>query len=121
MAEGSNYQSIKDGSDADYQSINDGSDADFELACTPCGEDKLREEAIKYCPECDEYLCINCSRHHGRQKATKSHVLQDTNAAKQSLVVARIKCHNHSDRDIEMYCKTHDMVYCTMCIATDHR
>ncbi|XP_060558802.1 uncharacterized protein LOC132719076 [Ruditapes philippinarum] len=103
------------------QLLKDGSDADFDLTCTPCGEDNIREEAIKYCPDCQEYLCITCSQHHGRLKATKRHVLVDKNAAKQCLVVAKAKCHYHQDRDIEMYCKTHDMVYCVMCIATEHR
>ncbi|XP_060590893.1 uncharacterized protein LOC132745901 [Ruditapes philippinarum] len=31
------------------------------------------------------------------------------------------KCRYHPDRDIEMYCGEHDMVYCTKCIATNHR
>ncbi|XP_060558805.1 uncharacterized protein LOC132719078 [Ruditapes philippinarum] len=102
------------------QLMKDGSDADLDLTCTPCGEDNIREEAIKYCPECQEYLCINCTQHHGRLKATKGHVVVDMNAAKQCLVVAKAKCHYHPDRDIKMYCKTHDMVYCVMCIDTEH-
>ncbi|XP_060552034.1 E3 ubiquitin-protein ligase TRIM71-like [Ruditapes philippinarum] len=106
---------------AGTQLLKDGSDADFELTCTPCGEDNIREEAIKYCPECQEYLCITCNQHHGRLKATKRHVVVDKDAAKQCLVVAKAKCYYHPDRDIEMYCKTHDMVYCVMCIATEHR
>ncbi|XP_053376130.1 uncharacterized protein LOC123534284 [Mercenaria mercenaria] len=106
----------------DLTSVKDGSDADFDIVCTPCGEDNIREEAVKYCPECQEYLCITCTRHHGRQKITRSHKLLDRNAAKQASVVSMTtKCHYHPDRDIEMYCGTHDMVYCTKCIATEHR
>ncbi|XP_060594252.1 uncharacterized protein LOC132748661 [Ruditapes philippinarum] len=110
MAERSNFQSLKD-----------GSDADFEFTCTPCSKDNIREEADKYCPECHEYLCMACTRYHGRLYATQHHKLLDKNDANRVLHIARTKCQYHADRDIEMYCKTHDMVYCTMCIATEHR
>ncbi|XP_060580314.1 uncharacterized protein LOC132737091 [Ruditapes philippinarum] len=110
MAEGSNFQSLKD-----------GSDADFEFTCTPCSKDNIREEADKYCPECQEYLCRTCTRYHSRLKASQQHKLLDKNDVNRGLHIARTKCQYHADRDIEMYCKTHDMVYCTMCIATEHR
>ncbi|XP_053376134.1 transcription intermediary factor 1-alpha-like isoform X2 [Mercenaria mercenaria] len=106
----------------DLTSVKDGSDADFDIVCTPCWEDSIREEAVKYCPECQEYLCKTCTRHHGRQKITRSHKLLDRNAAKQASAVSMTtKCHYHPDRDIEMYCGTHDMVCCLKCIATEHR
>ncbi|XP_060551106.1 uncharacterized protein LOC132712708 isoform X2 [Ruditapes philippinarum] len=110
MTEGSNFQSLKD-----------GSDADFEFTCTPCSKDNIREEADKYCPECQEYLCKTCTRYHSRLKASQEHKLLDKNDANRVLHVKKTKCQYHADRDIEMYCKTHDMVYCTMCIATEHR
>jgi hypothetical protein len=110
MAEGSNFQSLKD-----------GSDADFEFTCTPCSKDNIREEADKYCPECHEYLCKTCTRCHGRFNATQQHTLLDKSDAKRGAVVSRIKCLFHPDREIEMYCLTHDMVYCLLCIATEHR
>ncbi|XP_045173232.2 uncharacterized protein LOC123534850 [Mercenaria mercenaria] len=106
----------------DVTSIKDGSDARFDIVCTPCGEGDVREEAVKYCPDGQEYLCTTCTIHHGRQKATRSHKLLDRDTAKQGLVSAvTTKCRYHPDRNIEMYCAGHDMVYCLKCIATDHR
>ncbi|XP_053375843.1 uncharacterized protein LOC123535216 [Mercenaria mercenaria] len=103
-------------------SIKDGSDADFDYTCTPCGEDHIREEAVKYCPECEEYLCTKCTNQHGRRKATLSHKLQDKDATKRgNMVTIATKCRYHPNRDIEMYCGTHDMVYCLKCIAKEHR
>ncbi|XP_053375718.1 uncharacterized protein LOC128547338 [Mercenaria mercenaria] len=103
-------------------SIRDGSDADFDYTCTPCGEDHIREEAVKYCPECEEYLCAKCTNQHGRRKATLSHKLQDKDVTKRvSIITIATKCRYHINRDIEMYCETHDMVYCTKCIAKEHR
>ncbi|XP_060579465.1 uncharacterized protein LOC132736365 isoform X2 [Ruditapes philippinarum] len=95
---------------------------DIDIVCTPCFEDDIREEAVKYCPECQEFLCTGCTRHHGRQRLSRSHKLVDKNEAKQgSHVTVTAKCLYHPDRDIEMYCEEHDMVYCLKCIATDHR
>jgi hypothetical protein len=103
-------------------SIKDGSDADFEYTCTPCGDDDIRVGAVKFCPVCDEYLCISCTRQHGRRKALRSHTLQDCDASTKGSTVTMVnKCRYHPDRDIEMYCGEHDMVYCTKCIATNHR
>ncbi|XP_053390421.1 uncharacterized protein LOC128553313 [Mercenaria mercenaria] len=106
----------------DLTSIQDGSDADFELVCTPCEEDYIREEAVKFCVECNQYLCTTCARCHRRIAASKSHKLLDREDAKNaSVVVMTTKCLYHPDRDIEMFCGTHDMVFCTKCIATEHR
>ncbi|XP_053390422.1 uncharacterized protein LOC128553314 [Mercenaria mercenaria] len=106
----------------DLTSVKDGSDADFELVCTPCGEDDIREEAVKFCVECNQYLCTTCARCHRRIAASKSHKLLDREDAKNtSMVAMTAKCRYHPDRDIEMFCGTHDMVYCTKCVATEHR
>ncbi|XP_045171301.2 uncharacterized protein LOC123533636 [Mercenaria mercenaria] len=105
-----------------FNSVRDGSDADFEIICTPCGEDNIREEAVKFCAECNQYLCTTCTRYHRRIAASKFHKLLDTDDGKNTLEVAMVtKCRYHADRDIEMYCGTHDMVYCAKCIATEHR
>ncbi|XP_060588500.1 uncharacterized protein LOC132743921 [Ruditapes philippinarum] len=107
----------------DLTFIKDGSDADFEYTCTPCGDDDIREEAVKFCPVCEEYLCTSCTRQHGRRKATRSHTLQDCDAltTKGTAVTMVTKCRYHLDRDIEMYCEVHDMVYCMKCIIDNHR
>ncbi|XP_060561282.1 uncharacterized protein LOC132721052 [Ruditapes philippinarum] len=95
---------------------------DIDIVCTPCFEGNIREQAVKYCPECQEFLCTGCTRHHGRQRMSRSHKLVDKNEVKQgSRVIVTAKCLYHPDRDIEMYCEEHDMVYCLKCIATYHR
>ena len=103
-------------------SICRGSDADFDYTCSLCRECDVRVEAVKYCPVCQEHLCTNCTRHHGKLKATRTHTLQDCDASiKVPAVTMATKCRYHPDRDIEMYCEEHDMVYCLKCIATEHR
>jgi hypothetical protein len=96
--------------------------SDIDIVCTPCFEGDIREQAVKYCPECQEFLCTGCTQHHGRLRMSRSHKLLDKNEAKQgSHFAVKAKCLYHPDRDIEMYCEEHDMVYCLKCIASDHR
>ncbi|XP_045172775.1 uncharacterized protein LOC123534554 [Mercenaria mercenaria] len=111
MAEGVNLTSVKD-----------GTDVDFGFVCTPCGEDHIRKGAVKYCPLCLEYLCATCTKHHGRQNATRSHKLLDRDDANTiSVIAVTTKCHIHPEQDIEFFCNSHDMVCCAKCIATEHR
>ncbi|XP_045173441.2 E3 ubiquitin-protein ligase TRIM33-like [Mercenaria mercenaria] len=111
MAEGVNLTSIKD-----------GTDVDFGFVCTPCGEDHIREDAVKYCPSCQEYLCTTCTKHHGRQNATRSHKLLDRDDANTiSVIAVTTMCHIHPEQGIEFFCNSHDMVYCAKCIAIEHR
>ncbi|XP_045212891.2 uncharacterized protein LOC123563859 isoform X2 [Mercenaria mercenaria] len=109
----------------DHHSIQDGSDAYVAFTCTPCSEEGTSEEAVKYCLECDEYLCTTCTKYHRKVKTSRDHKLVDReegkNKPKVATVTTKIKCRQHPDRDIEMYCGTHDMVYCLLCIATEHR
>lgn len=90
-------------------------------SCTPCWVDGTRNEAIKYCPECREFLCETCIRYHRRMSATREHKLMDKNEIRQADTTDMVKCEYHPDRDVEMYCGTHDMVYCLKCIANNHR
>ncbi|XP_053392218.1 uncharacterized protein LOC128554908 [Mercenaria mercenaria] len=106
-----------------------GSDAEFEYACTPCAEDGSNQEAVKYCPECKEYLCTACTKYHKKFSATKKHNLLEKDfqqhehsfGTSEGAVKKRDKCATHAERDVEMYCRSHDMVYCALCIANDHR
>lgn len=108
-------------------SIHGSLDSHFDICCTPCDEDNIQEEAVQYCSECHEYLCVKCTRHHGRQRATRAHQLVNKDNAHPShdaigrKDVLKAKCRYHPDRNIEIYCGTHDIVYCAFCVAIEHR
>ena len=91
--------------------------------CLLCGVCKVRVEAVKYCSVCQEYLCTTCTRHHGNLNDTRSHKLLDCGVSLKmhAAVTMLTKCRYHPDRDIEMYCGEHDMVYCMKCIIIEHR
>ncbi|XP_053401132.1 uncharacterized protein LOC123549612 [Mercenaria mercenaria] len=113
----------------DFNVLVRGSDVEFEYACTPCAEDGSNQEAMKYCPECKEYLCAACTKYHLKVSATKKHNLLEKDFQQhehrfdtsEGVVKKSDKCAAHAERDVEMYCRSHDMVYCALCIAKDHR
>ncbi|XP_045194674.2 uncharacterized protein LOC123550308 [Mercenaria mercenaria] len=104
-----------------------GSDADIEVFCTPCSDDGRKTEVTKYCPQCKEYLCTACTRCHTRFTATRDHQLTDpvkhngSGVRNRTNAIPNTSCSLHPDREIEMFCGSHDMVYCALCIAKDHR
>ncbi|WAQ94890.1 LOW QUALITY PROTEIN: hypothetical protein MAR_007361 [Mya arenaria] len=52
------------------------SDGNFVRFCEVCAAQDIVQNAVKYCPMCDEELmCDSCSKIHNRKKATKSHML----------------------------------------------
>ncbi|XP_060551263.1 uncharacterized protein LOC132712843 [Ruditapes philippinarum] len=115
MAEGCEYNNSARGSDA--------------YLCTPCADEGNDAKALKYCPDCKEYLCAACIKYHLKFSATRKHTLHDNEfqrTERDSIDTTSdedqmFKCIYHLDRDIEMYCGDHDMVYCSPCIAKNHR
>lgn len=111
--------------DVKSKSILEGSDSVIECPCMSCEKDGTIEEATRYCQECKQFLCPTCTKYHTRFSATAGHTLSEAALAQKQTrniqSVPAAKCLTHPERDIEMYCDTHDMVYCTLCIAKDHR
>lgn len=94
------------------------------VTCSPCWLDGTREQAVQYCPVCQEYLCTTCIKYHRKMTATREHRLFDLQTKKPELcpdTKEKVKCPFHPERDVEMYCRAHDMVFCMKCIANDHR
>ena len=67
--------------------------------CKMCEEDV---PAVKYCTECCDWLCPNCTLAHRRVKLTKSHILSDHQSDK----VKNIRmCPNHKNEPLKLYCE----------------
>jgi tripartite motif-containing protein 2/3 len=80
--------------------------------------------AVKYCVECQGYCCQSCMDTHLRFPALKSHTLLDPSTGKVegSLIsLPTQRCSIHSIKLVDMYCKDHDDVGCTTCMALKHR
>lgn len=91
--------------------------------CSGC--DNGRNIAVNRCLQCQEFLCGDCTLAHRRVKFTREHEILSleefvdrTNPKDDSSFMT---CANHNTEDIDMYCKTCDLLTCKECRRTvDH-
>ncbi|KAL4224163.1 hypothetical protein ACF0H5_017616 [Mactra antiquata] len=105
------------------------SDESFDFICTTCDKSYNKiVEAVRYCIECSGYCCQSCTDTHNVFPALKNHNLLDVSqgaqaGSKQSGVreFPTERCSLHQGKVLDMYCKVHDNVVCSNCIATSHK
>ena len=84
------------------------------------------EVAISYCNECSEYLCEYCNGMHKRSKRSSTHTVTSLEEAALFGSLHAIKqdpyCCHHPDYKLEIFCKTCDILVCSMCmLETTHK
>lgn len=92
--------------------------------CSGC--ENGQNMATNRCLECQEFLCGDCTLAHRRVKFTRDHEILSfeefvdrTNPKEDSSFVFCVK---HSSENIDMYCKTCDLLTCKDCRRTvDHK
>ncbi|XP_045183806.2 uncharacterized protein LOC123542172 [Mercenaria mercenaria] len=103
------------------------SDEIFDFTCSPCAEQNKNREAVRYCVECQDYYCQSCTDMHKMFPAMRGHKLlnkADFNSSSHQPSLPPVpteRCNNHKTKLIDMYCRDHDEVCCTSCVAENHR
>ncbi|XP_071179178.1 uncharacterized protein [Mytilus edulis] len=90
--------------------------------CDICNNRHVTNNAIFWCPECDENYCEKCKSHHDVAKATKKHeMISIENALKIPKCVQDIKinCTEHDERFV-YFCRDHDLPCCIACLNDRH-
>ena len=87
------------------------------MVCDPCKAQKKSSAAISYCPNCAMNYCDNCLNKHGKNPVFKNHQVVNSNDRDRS---AQMVCRVHSDEQGRYFCKTCEMVVCTICIVQGH-
>ena len=98
--------------------LNDGESG---MKCTPCLRQDKQDEAVCFCVNCCEYLCIECYSHHSKFKLMRSHNILKGNAIPKNVSAFRIMlemtlCVEHNDREVEYKCQIHDDFICSTCV-----
>ena len=91
--------------------------------CNICDHDNESKLAATWCPECEDFLCTDCNRHHARFSSTKQHIvisMENYQKLPSSIVCIKNRCNKHGNK-YELYCSIHDVPCCVMCIRDDHR
>ena len=78
-----------------------------------------KNEAIKYCLDCEAYLCEICVSTHEILKGTRNHQLDSINMKEKKIsqhFIPQIYCPNHQQKEIELFCDECRLPICTACV-----
>ncbi|KAK7486202.1 hypothetical protein BaRGS_00022525 [Batillaria attramentaria] len=89
------------------------------IPCSLCN----KQNAAKFCIDCDHKLCRDCSAVHSKIPTSRSHEVVDLSDCNSPHVHRRRKryCHIHTDRAMDMYCQKCSTALCQMCHLTFHK
>lgn len=111
---------------SDTGNTNDASDPltnkTINVCCEPCNANDEKTAATRYCQECKEHLCDDCTKSHGRSKVTKMH--KPITVAEQRLLLIK-NCQQCSSDDVvveaESYCIDCEQYLCKNCTSMHAR
>ncbi|CAG2232747.1 unnamed protein product [Mytilus edulis] len=91
--------------------------------CTLCNDDGTSTEAIRWCIECEVFLCTDCEKHHKKSRLSKAHNTMSTkdyhNLPKFMQEISS-QCRDHKKK-YELYCSFHACPCCVTCITDKHQ
>lgn len=91
--------------------------------CSLCKEDDVNNESITWCTECDTFLCLDCDKHHSRNKSSKQHKTLPSIYYKRLpdfIIKTGNRCPDHDQR-YELYCPNHSDACCLQCFTEKHQ
>ncbi|XP_045196435.2 uncharacterized protein LOC123551513 [Mercenaria mercenaria] len=104
------------------------------MNCLPCKRNNNINIADKYCVECQEYFCKTCVRMHENFSILAQHTLLEITDGTETgreesqkltgstvLQVPTERCLKHPAKSIDMYCRTHDIVGCSVCFTPHYK
>ncbi|CAC5401221.1 TRIM56 [Mytilus coruscus] len=96
-----------------------------EKMCDSCRVNNKSENALFWCPVCEEAFCKSCEICHKSFKMSAKHPitsLKDIASNNETVSVSSlIFCEEHSGEVIKAYCVDHSKPLCTLCATLLHR
>lgn len=93
--------------------------------CDTCQISKETKLAGSWCLVCDEAFCDQCLKCHKGFKATAMHqivpIAEVSTHSSSAKFDVDLKCEEHPDESIKVYCVDHSHPCCTMCATLYHR
>ncbi|XP_076464944.1 E3 ubiquitin-protein ligase TRIM45-like isoform X2 [Babylonia areolata] len=80
-------------------------------------------EAVLYCFQCSVKLCTSCAKTHSKVPTTQEHVTEKLSDLTTEQLASHppTPCVNHSSKQAELYCTSHEELICAMCAFSAHR
>jgi len=100
------------------------------IPCDVCSSDEASagetvKPASKYCVQCQQNYCEQCSLYHKKVKSCSNHTQMDI--GKQSEFVEQISkispamCEQHKSKEIKVFCQECKVAICVMCFIKSHK
>ncbi|CAG2185984.1 unnamed protein product [Mytilus edulis] len=91
------------------------------ILCGPCGNANNNKNAEKWCTVCTEGLCTDCEKVHKSIRTSRNHRLISIEDYRQIKdISSSLTCKDH-DKQLELYCNTHDVAVCLCCVSSHHQ
>ena len=107
------------------QSLLGASDETLENLCDPCNYEGNKADAVKFCSDCKEWLCRECSESHKKFKASRNHKILSVEQGSRQAVGTNtscwVLCENCQSGEVTDYCEQHNAVICQACTTVRHR
>ncbi|KAH3708284.1 hypothetical protein DPMN_067731 [Dreissena polymorpha] len=104
--------------------IDKGSDIVQDLLCSTCEDKTLDKMADFYCESCVKLFCGECVNMHNKLFTKHAHFgrghMKKWPVAKK-VEDFLLKCDNHNEESLNMYCDEHSELCCTNCAFLKHR
>lgn len=91
------------------------------VTCDPCSRLNKSSDGLKYCTDCEDALCTDCTALHSAVKLLASHHLVDVSVTTGNTFNIKKDCNDHEGMCFEFYCSDHDCLICRTCMANNHR
>ncbi|CAC5374778.1 unnamed protein product [Mytilus coruscus] len=91
------------------------------LMCDPCSRHNKSSNGIKYCTDCEDSLCTECTSMHCAVQRISRHHLVDVSGIAGNAFNIKKNCIEHEDLSYEFYCSDHNCLVCQICIDNNHR
>ncbi|XP_071150479.1 uncharacterized protein [Mytilus edulis] len=91
--------------------------------CTLCNDDGTSTEAVRWCIECEVFLCTDCEKHHKKSRSSKAHntmSTKDYHNLPKFMQDLSSQCRDHKKK-YELYCSFHACPCCVTCITDKHQ
>jgi len=90
-------------------------EGDNEVKCDECGSNKL---VLRCCPDCNVFLCYNCTDVHKCKKRFCGHSIASRNEVSEIDIEIEL-CAVHNTQ-LRYYCETCEQLVCMYCTVKDH-
>ena len=92
-----------------------------EKFCSFCDPSPVK--AMVWCPECDDFWCSDCLKHHKSSKLSRHHLtmsLEDYYDLPAVVQTLNYHCEDH-DEKLDSFCPVHSCPCCIRCSLTSHK